>query len=277
MRIGIINRPLTRRALAAALLLTHAAPVWAGDAAEPVSRLDVPWWRARHQAKRLESRGAHPRLIFLGDSITQNWERDGTDPAYQFVPVWRYFYGDRDAVNLGFSGDTTANLLWRIENGEVDDIAPKVAVVLIGANNLGGPHDPAPQVASGIDAIVRALHRRLPATHFLLLGILPSERSDWITDTARTINRDLAAKYANDPSLTFFDADHVFMKDGRLDRDLFYDPKADPPFPPLHPSAQGQALLAAAIEPMLARLLGDQPRPPSGPWDTAPEPGNNKQ
>ena len=47
--------------------------------------------------------------------------------------------------------------------------------------------------------------------------------------------------------------------------------------PSLYPSAQGQALLAAAIEPMLARLLGDQPRPPSGPWDTAPEPGNNKQ
>ena len=106
-------------------------------AATPISRMDLKWWRERHQAKLAELRRVRPNLIFLGDSITQDWEDDGPEPWRDFVPEWRRFYGDRNAVNLGFKGDTTASLLWRIRNGEVDDIAPRAAVILIGANNLG--------------------------------------------------------------------------------------------------------------------------------------------
>ena len=98
-----------------------------------------------------------------------------------FVPVWQRFYGGRNAVNLGFNGDATSHLLWRIENGEVAGIAPKVAVILIGANNLGRLHWPAEDTVAGIDAIVTQLRHRLPHTKLLLLGVLPSERSAWAT------------------------------------------------------------------------------------------------
>jgi lysophospholipase L1-like esterase len=228
-------------------------------AAIPISRMDLKTWRERHEAKLAELRRDKPTLIFLGDSITQSWEYDGVDEWRQFVPVWRRFYGDRNAVNLGFSGDTTASLLWRIRNGETDGIAPKVAVILIGANNLGRLHWPAADTVLGIDTIIADLRRRLPSTRILLLGVLPSERSDWTTETGLAINRVLAEKYAHDPVVTFLDVGYIFMKDGRLNRDLYYDPKLNPPEPPLHPSAQGQALMAAAMEPVLARLLGDQP------------------
>jgi lysophospholipase L1-like esterase len=228
-------------------------------AAVPIGRTDLRWWRERHERKLAELRRVRPNLIFLGDSITEDWEYDGPEPWRQFVPVWRRFYGDRRAVNLGFKGDTTASLLWRIQHGEVARIAPKVAVILIGANNMGRPHWSAADTLIGIDTIIAELERRLPTTKILLLGILPSERSEWITHTTAAINRGLAAKYAHDPVVTYLDVSHVFMKEGRFDRDLFLDPKLRPPDPPLHPTAQGQALMAAAMEPVLAKLLGDKP------------------
>jgi lysophospholipase L1-like esterase len=228
-------------------------------AATPISRLELTWWRDRHEAKLAELRRVRPNLIFLGDSITQNWERDGPEAWRNFVPEWRRFYGDRSAVNLGFKGDTTASLLWRIRNGEVDGITPKAAVILIGANNLGRLHWSAADTVLGIDVIIAELRRRLPAMRVLLLGVLPSQRSDWATETTWTVNRALDAKYARDPVVTFLDVGFVFMKDGRLNRDLFYDPKLRPPDPPLHPTAQGQALLSKAMEPVLTGLLGDKP------------------
>jgi lysophospholipase L1-like esterase len=227
-------------------------------AASPIARLDLRWWRDRHQAKLAELARVRPGLIFLGDSITQDWEYDGPEPWRRFVPEWNRFYGDRNAVNLGFKGDTTASLLWRVRNGEVDGIAPKVAVVLIGANNLGRLRWPAADTLLGIGAIVDELRRRQPGARILLLGVLPSERSDWVTETTWAINHALDARYANDPAVTFLDVGFVFMKNGRLDRDMFYDPNLRPPEPPLHPTAQGQAAMSAAMEPVLAGLLGDR-------------------
>jgi lysophospholipase L1-like esterase len=245
----------------AAPLALLAAPSDAGAvlAATPISRLDLAWWRERHLAKLAELRRVHPNLIFLGDSITQDWEYEGPEPWRLWASAWRRFYGDRNAVNLGFKGDTTASLLWRIHNGEVDFISPKVAVILIGANNLGRLHWPAADTLLGIDTIITELRHRLPTTRILLLGVLPSERSDWATETTWTINRALEEKYAHDPVVTFLDVGYVFMKNGRLNRELYYDPKLSPPEPPLHPTAEGQALMSAAMEPVLAKLLGDQP------------------
>jgi lysophospholipase L1-like esterase len=227
-------------------------------AATPISRMDLKWWRDRHLEKLAELRRTRPNLIFLGDSITDDWEYNGPESWRQFLPVWQRFYGDRDAVNLGFKGDTTASLIWRIQNGEIDGVSPKVAVILIGANNLGRLHWPAADTVLGVNTIIGDLRRRLPSTRILLLGVLPSERSDWVTETTATINQALSQKYAHDPIVTYMDVGHVFMKDGRLDRDLYYDPKLTPPDPPLHPTAQGQALMAAAMEPVLAGLLGDK-------------------
>jgi lysophospholipase L1-like esterase len=141
----------------------------------------------------------------------------------------------------------------------VSGIAPKVAVVLIGANNLGRVHWSAEDTVAGIDTIVADLHTRLPATKILLLGVLPSERSAWITETTGQINRMLAERYKSDSLVSFLDLTALFMRNGVLNRGLFLDPALKPPDPPLHPSAQGQAMMAKAMEPVLANLLGDRP------------------
>lgn len=255
-----IGASITRR------LALGAGALWLGAAdripvsAIPVSRLDTPWWRARHEQKLVELRTRPVDLVWLGDSITQSWERQGPPGWLNFAPVWDRFYGDRNAVNLGFRGDNTGHLLWRMRNGELDGIRPRAAVVLIGANNFGRVHWSAPQTVAGIVAVVEELRRRQPAIRILLLGILPSVRSKWVSATTEAVNRDLAVRYAGERDLTFMDLGRLFMRDGQVDRSRFYDDQLEPPDPPLHPTAQAQARMAEAIEPTLAAMLGDVPK-----------------
>ena len=259
-RRSLLPAPFALLAAPLSLLAAPGANAATVLAATPIARLDLPWWRERHLAKLAELRRVKPKLLFLGDSITEDWEYNGPEPWRMFAPIWQRFYGDRDAINLGFKGDTTASLLWRIRNGETDGISPKVAVILIGANNMGRLHWSAADTLLGIDAIIGDLRRRLPATRILLLSVLPSERSDWVTETTATINRGLTEKYAHDAAVTWVDVTSVFMKNGQLDRSLYLDPLLTPPDPPLHPTAQGQEKMAAAMEPALAALMGDKPR-----------------
>ncbi|MBV9755922.1 MAG: acetylhydrolase [Alphaproteobacteria bacterium] len=228
-------------------------------AATPLSRMDLPWWHARFEQKQAELYAGRVDLVFYGDSITQDYELAGPEPWRNFRPVWNRYYGDRHAVNVGFKGDSTAHLLWRVEHGEAEAIAPKVAVVLIGANNFGRVHWPAEPTLAGIDADVAAIRRHLPGTKILLLSVLPSERSVWVSENTAAVNRMLAERYPKGSDVTFLDLTGVFTSDGRLNRDLFYDPLLSPPEPPLHPTAEGQARMAAAIEPTLAALFGDRP------------------
>ncbi|MBV9734623.1 MAG: hypothetical protein JO209_01850 [Acidisphaera sp.] len=249
--------------LAAALLLGGAANAPPGPrvalAATPIARMDLPWWRARFEQKQAELRAHTVDLVFYGDSILQDWEKDGPAPWLRFRPVWSAFYGDRNVVELGFRGDTTANLLWRLQHGEAEGIAPKVAVVLIGANNLGRVHWSAEETLAGIDADVAELRRRLPRTKIVLLSILPSRRSAWVDATTEAVNRTLAGRYGNGGEVTYIDLTPVFVRHGALDESLFLDGFLTPPDPLLHPTPEGQALMAQAIEPTLAAMLGDRP------------------
>ncbi len=253
---------LSRRALLGAAALSAAPAHAAVLAATPISRMDTRWWRERHEAKLREIRAGHVDLVFLGDSITQQYEDAGPPAWRDFRPVWERFYGGRHAVNLGFKGDATSHLLWRMGHGEIDGISPKAAVILIGANNLGRVHWPVPDNIAGIAAVVDETRRRLPNTRILLLGILPSERNAWASQSTLEINRALAARYGGGavPGVAWMDLAPVFSPGGRFDRSLFLDPLLTPPDPPLHPSAQGQARMAAAIEPTLAAMLGDRAR-----------------
>ncbi len=243
-----------------------AAPAYAEPiertpiAAVPRARMDTPWWRQRHEQKLAELARGRVDLIWLGDSITQDWEMAGPEEWRNFAPVWRHYYDGRGAVNLGFKGDNTGHLLWRMQNGELDGIQPRAAVVLIGANNMGRVRWTAPQTVAGVTAVVDELRRRLPGTRVLLLGILPSIRSKYVTRTTEAVNRELAARYPAGGAITFMDLTALFMRDGQFDRTQFYDDFLTPPDPPLHPTAQAQARMAEAIEPTLAAMLGDRSR-----------------
>lgn len=254
-RLGLATVALLLAGAAASAALAAAPPRLA---AVPISRMNLPWWRERFEQKQRELRQDHINLVWYGDSIIADFEKTGPEPWRDFRPVWDRFYGSRHAINLGFKGDTTASLLWRVEHGEAEGIHPKLAIVLIGANNFGRVHWPAEPTLRGIEADIDSIRERLPETKILLLSVLPSERSAWVSEQTAEVNHLLAQTYPPGGDVTFLDVTGVFMKDGKLNRSLFLDPLLSPPESPLHPTAEGQARLAAAIEPTVAAVLGDR-------------------
>jgi lysophospholipase L1-like esterase len=217
--------------------------------------MDLPWWHQRFVEKQAELARGPVDLVWLGDSITQDFEIAGPEPWRDFAPVWAKYYAPLHAVNLGFRGDATSHLLWRIENGETDGIHPRLAIVLIGANNFGHLHWGAEPTLQGIETIVAELHRRWPGTKVLLLGVLPSIRSAWVDANTVALNRALAARYGDGREVVFRDLSGLFLKGGRVDPAAFIDPHLTPPDPPLHPTAQLMAKMAEAIAPDVQRLM----------------------
>ena len=230
-------------------------------APKPADRLDERWWADRHRAI-LATVAAHPdpAVVLIGDSITHNYDK-ATPPDENFAPTWARFYAPRRALNLGFSGDTTANVLWRLQHGEVEGLHPRVAIVLIGTNDTAGAGRTAMQTQAGIDAMVGDLARRLPDTRILLLGLLPSAITPAKSATDAAVNAYLAERYRRDRRVVYRDIGAIFRRsDGLLDDTLFYDPRLPQRGKPLHPDTNGQRMMAEAIEPTVANLLGQSRR-----------------
>lgn len=233
----------------------------ANPAIHAVSRMQTQWWRERFLRKQHHIRHTACDLVWFGDSITHNWERHGP-PAWQdFAPVWRAYYGDRRAINLGFRGDDTRNLLWRLMHGELDfHNTPRVFIVMIGVNNLGHLGQCAGQAAGGIRRIVERIHHAFPDTPLILPGVLPSLRSAWVTSQTTRLNHMLRTYAApRGRWLHYIDLAPCLQTGGKVDASLFMDPLLSPPGLPLHPCAMAQARIARHLEPLICRLLGDYP------------------
>src|SRR6516162_9222421 len=178
----MLRRLLTASALFALCL---AAPACAGDKDNPgVKPLNRDNTRHKQFLKIVEKGEAD--VIFIGDSITQGWEGGGKK-------VWADNFAPLKAVNLGISGDQTGHVIWRITEGkELEPIKPKVAVIMIGTNNMGG--HTAEQIAGGVKAIVEELHKQKPDMKILVLGIFPrsANATDKIRDKVKETNAIIA-------------------------------------------------------------------------------------
>ena len=190
-------------------------------------------------------------LIYVGDSIVEKFQGAG---KY----VWEYYYSPRHALNIGISGDRTEHVLWRLENGNIKGISPKLAIVMIGQNN--GPYNTGDEIAEGVIAIIDTLHMQLPKTKVLLLAIFQRWKNP--TDERAVLDRAnsiLAKRYTSRSTnfVTFLDVNYVFLRDDKtIPAELMPDFE--------HPSALGFKLWAEAIEPAVAKLMQDQPKPPMG-------------
>jgi beta-glucosidase len=227
--------------------LTALAAAQINTAIVPVPRLAHEWggergsWIGRHEAIVQRARKGGVDLLHIGDSITHGWERSGRG-------VWDRYYAHRKSVNLGFGGDRTEHVLWRLLHGELEGIAPKVAVMMIGTNNSRA--NTPEEIAAGITAICLTLRARLPETKILLLAIFPrSERSDARRAVCEDTNR-LIAELDDGRWIHFLDiGDRFLAPDGTLPKAIM------PDF--LHLNAEGYRIWAEAVEPTLSRLLGD--------------------
>lgn len=198
----------------------------------------------RHQANLLKiatSKGDFD-LLLIGDSITDAWPRLGKE-SYAVLAPWK-------PLNLGISGESTGLVLWRLVNGELDGIHPKVAMIMIGTNNLGHFGDEKPEwAANGVAKIVATVKDKLPSTKILLLSIFPRSEhpSDPIRKRVDATNR-LIAKIADSVQVTHLDiGQHFLAADGTLSREVMPDL--------LHPNAQGYQIWLDAVKPTLENLM----------------------
>jgi beta-glucosidase len=210
------------------------------SAVVPVPR-DQKGWQARHASMNARIKQGNVDLIFIGDSITHGWESKGKG-------VWDEFYGKRNAVNLGIGGDRTQHVLWRLDNGNIEGISPKLAVLMIGTNNSG---DNTPEeIAAGVKAIVEKLRSKLPATKVLVLGIFPRGVNN--DDARRKVNmkaNEIIATQADGKMVRYLDIGQKFLKeDGTLTREVMPDL--------LHLTADSYRIWAEAIEPTVTEIVG---------------------
>lgn len=223
-------------------------------ATTPSSR-SVDWWAPRH-AEKLAERDAYlakqgsPSVVFVGDSITQGWEKGNGQS------VWKENIAPRGAMNLGFSGDRTEHVLWRLGAGEAGEannelagLSPNVIVLLIGTNNTGHRQEPAESTAKGVELIVDRLTATCPASQILLLAIFP--RGAAADDPLRVLNDQINDKIAllgERENVDFVDINTAFLAaEDRLRIDLMPDK--------LHLNTAGYRLWQKALEPHLDRLL----------------------
>jgi len=235
-----------RRCLLSALALTLIAASVAVAADPPSTVVPVPregGWIERHNRFNERVKQGDVDLLLIGDSITQGWEGNGKD-------AWAKHYTPRKAVNLGIGGDQTQHVLWRLQNGNIEGIKPKLAVLMIGTNNSNGNDNTAEEIAAGIEAIVTNLRDNLPETKVLVLAIFPRGEKPNPQREKNAKASEIASKLADGQNVFFLDIGQKFLsEDGTLTREIM------PDF--LHLSPQGYTIWGEAIEPEVAKLMGE--------------------
>lgn len=214
-----------------------------GDASTTAAPRDANWVK-RHEGFNERIKKGDVDLLFIGDSITDAWSGPGKE-------AWAKHWAPRKAVNLGIGGDRTQHVLWRLENGNVDGIKPKLAVLMIGTNNSNGNDHTAEEIGAGIKAIVAKLREKLPETKVLVLAIFPRGEKPNPQREKNAKASEIASAVADNKMVYFMDIGPKFVEaDGTINREIMPDV--------LHLSPRAYGIWAEAIEPKVAELMGEK-------------------
>jgi lysophospholipase L1-like esterase len=200
-------------------------------------------------------------IYFEGDSIVRRW---GATDYPDLLANWtKNFYG-WNAADFGWGADLTQNILWRLENGELDGVDPKVIVLLAGTNNVGtrpGNDETAADIARGVKALIERCQQKAPRATIILTAIFPRGDNPAVMPTITAINRKLAT-FADGNRVRFLNInDRLAHADGTLVEGVLNERDK------LHPTLEGYQIWADALKPIFRELLG-----PPGPTDMAPPP-----
>jgi len=230
----------------------RAADALDGNSAGEPNPAGIPnhKWLKRHDWLRHHERFAaianqgNFDLLFLGDSITDFWRSRGK-------AAWERSFAPLRAENFGISGDCTENVLWRVQNGELDGAHPRLVVLMIGTNDART--DTAENIASGIAAIVKAIQSKSSTTKVLLLAILPradtpdEKEREQINQKIRKVNKTISG-LDDGNSVKYLDVGAGFLNsDGTLPKTVMPDL--------LHPNEKGYQILADAIFPTVKDMM----------------------
>ncbi|XP_039208064.1 platelet-activating factor acetylhydrolase IB subunit alpha1 isoform X1 [Crotalus tigris] len=211
-------------------------------ASTPTPVIDVQGdgrWMSLHHRFIADSKDKEPEVVFIGDSLVQL--------LHQFE-IWRELFSPLHALNFGIGGDATQHVLWRLQNGELQHIRPKIVVLWVGTNNHGHT---AEQVAAGIEAIVRVINQQQPQARVVVLGLLPRGKTpNPLREKNRRVNELLEVKVPLLPNASFLNVDPGFVhSDGTISHHDMYDY--------LHLTRNGYARLCPGLHRLLLCLLGE--------------------
>jgi len=237
-----------KRILTFSLLLVSTSILFAEDTFKPAPRnkeygwMSIAAWKQRHEKNLVRAMQGNADVVFFGDSITEGW---GNNSA------WKKHFAPINSVNFGIGGDTTQNVLWRITNGELEGITPKLFVVMIGTNNFGLHNDKPEDVANGVKTIVETLQKKVPTAKVLLLAVFPrgQKLDNEFRKRITNLNEEIS-KLQDGKKIVYLDIKDAFLdKEGSLPKELM------PDF--LHLSEKGYFVWAEAIEPTVKKMLAD--------------------
>jgi lysophospholipase L1-like esterase len=233
-------------------------------AARPAPRTDRNSLIAHAQLLEKARKGGID-VYFVGDSITRRWGTSD-DQYKEFLANWRQNFFGWNAANFGWGGDTTQNILWRLENGELDGVNPKIIVVLAGTNNVGntspqGSEDQrVADTTRGIKAILDICRRKARNSTIVLMGITPRNDNIAVMPIINKINNNIA-KFADGRRIRYLNInDKLADKEGRLLEGMAHGDG-------LHLDVKGYQAWADALKPIFTALLG-----PPAKEDRAPAP-----
>jgi len=243
----------------------HAQARWSqAPPDQPVPRTDQNSSIAHSQLLEKAKKGGID-VYFEGDSITRRW---GATDYPEFLENWKQNFFGWNAANFGWGADSIQNILWRLHNGELDGVNPKVIVLLAGTNNVGNRPPPegdksrALYITQGIQAILDVMQAQAPYATIILMGVFPRNDNMAVMPTINRINENLS-KLADGKKIRFLNInDKLADGEGRLFEGVTAPDK-------LHLSLKGYQIWADALKPVFRELLGppateDHAPPPTG-------------
>ena len=246
----------------AALALCALAAFGQSPADQPVARTDRNSLIAHAQLLEKVKQGRID-IYFEGDSITRRW---GAVDYPELLANWNQNFFGWNAADFGWGADTIQNILWRLANGELDGVNPKIIVLLAGTNNVGrtvppgGDDAKVADITRGLKALLDTMRAKAPAATIVATAIFPRNDNIAVMPTIGKINRNLA-KLADGNKIRYLDINAMLAdSDGNLFAGMM---NADN----LHPSVAGYQVWADALKPLFKELLG-----PPGKQDHAPPP-----
>ena len=232
---------------------------------QPVPRTDRNSLTAHSQLLEKAKKGVID-IYFEGDSITRRW---GATDYPELLANWNKNFFGWNAADFGWGADRVQNILWRLTDGELDGVSPKVIVLLAGTNDLGfrvpagGDSSKVEQITAGIRAVLKTMQEKAPEAIIILMGIFPRNDIPALLPTIRKINQNLS-NLADGKRIRYLNInDRLADPDGVL-----YDGMMDPD--KLHPAIKGYQVWADALKPIFQELLG-----PPAKEDLAPPPTGN--
>ena len=233
------------------------------QATTPTAKLSLDWWKARHEAKLLDRESRPIDIVFIGDSITHGWEVEFGEAGYGLaIPeetkqyylegagrvVYDEYWKDCNVLNIGFGGDETQNLLWRLDTGAVDNIKPKMLVLMIGINNIGVSHHSARATAAGIKAVLNKIREKLPETKIVLMAILPIRDKNGQERHVVNETNKIIEKFADNETIFFLNMNDKFL-DENEDILVRYMPEQ------VHPNADGYRIWTKMLQPYYEKFV----------------------